>query len=138
MEFIPEGATMSKHRCKEILHCPGNSVCCKCPELWHRKNWLLLHDNAPTHRSVLVQEELTKQQVSILPHPPHSSDLVPCDFFFFPHLKEKLLASISIGQGDHHCHKGSRMGPSCRYLSAVLPADMPTLAGLHSDRRRLC
>jgi histone-lysine N-methyltransferase SETMAR len=53
-------------------------------------NWLLLHDNAPAHRSVLVQEELAKQQVTILPHPPYSLDLTPCDFFFFPCLKEKL------------------------------------------------
>jgi hypothetical protein len=37
-----------------------------------------------------VQEELPKQQVSILPHHPYSPDLAPCNFFFFPRLKEKL------------------------------------------------
>jgi hypothetical protein len=39
---------------------------------------------------VLVQEELAKQQVTVLPHPPYSPDLTPCYFFFFPHLKQKL------------------------------------------------
>jgi hypothetical protein len=39
---------------------------------------------------VPVQEELAKQQVTVLPHPPFSPDLAPCNFFFFPHLKEKL------------------------------------------------
>jgi hypothetical protein len=39
---------------------------------------------------LLVQEELPKQQVTILPHHPCSLDLTPCDFFFFPRLKEKL------------------------------------------------
>jgi hypothetical protein len=39
---------------------------------------------------LLVQEELPKQQVTVLPHHPHSLDLAPCDFFFFPRLKEKL------------------------------------------------
>jgi hypothetical protein len=39
---------------------------------------------------LLVQEELPKQQVTILPRHPCSLDLAPCDFFFFPRLKEKL------------------------------------------------
>jgi hypothetical protein len=89
MEFIPEGATVNKHCYKEILRCLCSSFHRKCPELCHRKNWLLLHDSTPAHRSVLVQEELAKQ-VSVLPHPPYSLDLTVCNLFFFPHLKEKL------------------------------------------------
>jgi hypothetical protein len=80
MEFIP-GATVNKHLYKEILRCLRSSVRHKRPELWHRKNWLLLHDNAPV---------LAKQQVTVLPHPPYSPDLAPCDFFFSPRLQEKL------------------------------------------------
>jgi hypothetical protein len=53
MEFIPEGVTVYQHRYKEIL---GR----KRPELWCRKNWLLLYDTAPAHCSVLVQVELAK------------------------------------------------------------------------------
>jgi hypothetical protein len=56
MEFIPEGVTVNKHHYKEILHCLHSSVHHKHSELWHRKNWLLLHGNAPAHCSVLVQE----------------------------------------------------------------------------------
>jgi hypothetical protein len=70
MEFIPEGATVNKYHYKEFLHRLCNSVHLKRPELWRRKNWLLLHDNTTAHRSVLIQEELTEQQVTILPHPP--------------------------------------------------------------------
>ncbi|PNF21867.1 hypothetical protein B7P43_G05278 [Cryptotermes secundus] len=55
-----------------------------------RKNWLLLHDNAHAHRSVPVQEELSRQQVAVLPHPPYSPDLAPCDFFLFHRMKAKL------------------------------------------------
>ncbi|PNF25994.1 hypothetical protein B7P43_G06385, partial [Cryptotermes secundus] len=54
------------------------------------KNWLLLHDNAPAHRPVLVQEELARQQVTVLPHPPYSPDLALCNFFLFHCLKAKL------------------------------------------------
>ncbi|KAJ4450961.1 hypothetical protein ANN_02396 [Periplaneta americana] len=80
-EFIPQGATVDKILYKEILGRLRNSISRKRPELWHRKNWLLLHDNAPAHRSILVQEELPRQQVAVLPHPPYSPDLAPCDFF---------------------------------------------------------
>jgi hypothetical protein len=89
MEFIPEGVTVNKHRYKGILRCLCNPIRHKHPELWRRKNWLLLHDNVPAHRSVLVQVELAKQQVTVLTYPPHSPDLSPCDFIFFPQLKEK-------------------------------------------------
>jgi histone-lysine N-methyltransferase SETMAR len=89
LEFIPEGGTVNKHRYKEILHRLHNSIHRKCPELWYRKNWLLLHDSAPAHRSVLVQEKLPKQ-VTVFPHPPYSPDLAPCDFFFFHRLNKKL------------------------------------------------
>jgi histone-lysine N-methyltransferase SETMAR len=84
MEFIQEGATVNKHRYKEILRHLCNSICRKHPELWRRKNWLLLHGNAPAHCYVLDQEELAKQHVTVLPHPPYSPDLAPCDFFDFP------------------------------------------------------
>jgi hypothetical protein len=55
VEFIPEGATVNKHRYKEILRRLRNSVRRKCTELWRTKSWLLLHDNAPAHRSVLAK-----------------------------------------------------------------------------------
>jgi hypothetical protein len=87
MKFIP-GVTVNKHRYKEILHHLCNSIHRKHPELWCRKNWLLPHNTAPAHCSVFVHEELAKQ-VTVLPHPPYSPDLAPCDFFFFPRLKEK-------------------------------------------------
>jgi hypothetical protein len=58
MKFISEEVTVNKQTNKEILHCVRNSVCHKHPELWHKKDWLLLHSNAPAHRSVLVEEEL--------------------------------------------------------------------------------
>lgn len=90
MDFIPEGATVNRHCYMEILRHLSNSIHRKHPKLWRRKNWLLLHNNSTAHHSVLVQEELVKQQVTVLPHPPYSSDLAPCDFFFFPHLREKL------------------------------------------------
>jgi hypothetical protein len=58
-------------------------------------------------------------------------------YFSFPTWRKALWALISVSQGDCHCHKGRHAGPSCKYLSAVFPADMPTLANLHSGQQRL-
>ena len=84
MELIPEDATVNKTRYKEILGRFGDSIRRKRSQLWRKKNWLSLHDDAPTHHSFLVQEVLARQQVTDLPHPPYSPDLVPCDFCIFP------------------------------------------------------
>ena len=65
IKFILEGATVNKLRHKETLSRLRDSMRRKRPELWHRKNCLLLHDNTPAHRSVLVQEELVRQQVTV-------------------------------------------------------------------------
>jgi histone-lysine N-methyltransferase SETMAR len=81
VEFIPGRATVNKHRYEKPLRCLIHFVT-SVLDFGEGKNWLLLHDNTPAHRSVFVQVEL--------PHPPYSPDLVPSDFFFFPRLKEKL------------------------------------------------
>jgi hypothetical protein len=38
-------------------------------ELWRRENWLLHHDNAPSHTSFFTLEFLTKSNITIVPHP---------------------------------------------------------------------
>ena len=50
----------------------------------------LIHDNAPAHKCVLVQDFLKEENVVQLSHPPYSPDLSPCDFFLFPLLKKIL------------------------------------------------
>ena len=50
----------------------------------------LLHDNAPAHKSAMVQEYLKESGLDVLDHPPYSPALSPCDFCLFPRLKEML------------------------------------------------
>ncbi|KAG5335551.1 SETMR methyltransferase, partial [Acromyrmex charruanus] len=50
----------------------------------------LLHDNAPSHTSLIVHQCLARNRVSVLNHPSYSPDLAPCDFSLFPKLKLKL------------------------------------------------
>ncbi|UYV60861.1 hypothetical protein LAZ67_1002633 [Cordylochernes scorpioides] len=49
----------------------------KRPDLWKNKNWLLHHDNAPAHTSLLVRDLLAKHNTLMMPQPPYSPDLVP-------------------------------------------------------------
>jgi hypothetical protein len=47
----------------------------------------LHHDNTPSHTFFFITEFLTKYNMTVVPHPPYSLDLAPCDFFLFPRLK---------------------------------------------------
>jgi hypothetical protein len=137
MEFIPEEAAVNKQRYKEILKRLCNSIRHKRPELWIRKNWMLLHDNAPAHRSVLVQEELAKQRVTILPHPPYSSDFAPWDFFFFPRFKEKLCGHQFQPAKEIVTATGELVQDRPANIFQQFPAAIPMLADLHSGQQWL-
>ena len=49
------------------------------------------HDNTPAHTYTVATAKLVELGYELLPHPPYSPDLVPCNSFLFPNLK-KLLA----------------------------------------------
>ena len=58
--------------------------------LWKNNSWLLHHDNAPAHTSLLVREFLTKNNTVRTPQLPYSSDMATCDFFLFPKIERTL------------------------------------------------
>jgi len=55
-----------------------------------KKKVLFHHDNAPAHTSALAKSKLVELGYELLPYPPYSPDLAPCDFFLFPSLKKSL------------------------------------------------
>ena len=48
------------------------------------------HDNVPANTSVVATAKLVELGYELLPHPPYSPDLAPCDFFLFPNFKKSL------------------------------------------------
>ena len=38
----------------------------------------------------IVKDYVEEQELQVLPHPPYSPDLAPCDFWLFPTPKERL------------------------------------------------
>ena len=79
----------------EILHI---DIPCSLSDVFRRKrpeniitnSWFLLHDNAPAHRSVLVEDFLSKNNVTTLEYPPYSPDLAADVICLFPWLKSAL------------------------------------------------
>jgi len=80
-EFVLPGQTVNQAFYLEAL---------KRPDLWQSGNWFFHHDNAPAHTALSVRRFLTKNGMTTVPHPPHSSDLAPCDFFLFPRMKRDM------------------------------------------------
>lgn len=51
---------------------------------------LLHHDNATAHTAARTIDFLHESGVQVVPHPPYSPDLAPCDFFLFPTVKREM------------------------------------------------
>ena len=58
-------------------------------------DWVLQHDNAPAHTALSIREFLAKKNIPVLPHPPYSPNLAPCDFYLFSKLKSNWRVIIS-------------------------------------------
>jgi transposase len=70
----------------------------KRPELWRNHNSLLHHENAPAHTS--LKKFVTNNNMVIVPRPPYSPDLAPCDFALFPKFKMKLKGRRFVTVSD--------------------------------------
>jgi len=87
-EYALDGQTINTEFYLEVLRRLRESGRRKRPEKWRDGDWILHHDNAPTHTSHLVQRFLAKHGNAQLQQPPYSTDLAPCDFFQFPRFKK--------------------------------------------------
>jgi len=110
-EFVPPGQTVNGKFYCEVLRWPRENVRHKQPEMWQNGDWLLHHDNATAHTSLAVREFLTKNNMTILPHPAYSPDLAPCDFYFFPKMKLRFCIHwrdpSRIATGTKHANAGT-------------------------------
>ena len=61
-EFVPSGQTVNGEFYCEVLRRLRENVWSKQPEMWKNRNWLLHHDNAPAHTSLVLREFLTKKE----------------------------------------------------------------------------
>jgi hypothetical protein len=84
------GQMVNKQLYQEVLARLKDAVCRKRPALWENQIWMLHHNNAPAHASLLTRSYLSEHQTTVVPYPPYSLDLAPPDFFLFLKLKTTL------------------------------------------------
>jgi hypothetical protein len=83
-EFVPQGPTVNATFYVEVLKRLHEHARRVQPELWTEKNWILHHDNAPSHSVLIVREFFTKNDMITMDHPSYLPDLAPCNSFLFP------------------------------------------------------
>ena len=81
-EFVPQGQNVNQFYYREIFERLRRRVVRVRPSI--ADNWMLHQDNAPCHTAISVIEFLAKKGIPVVPQPPYSPDLSPCDFFLFP------------------------------------------------------
>ena len=53
-EFVPRGQMVNKQLYQEVLARLSDAVRRKRPKFWENQTWMLHHDNAPAHASLLI------------------------------------------------------------------------------------
>jgi hypothetical protein len=89
-EFVLDGQTENQHYYKQALLRLREKVRRQWSQLFQSGRWLLLHNSAPAHTALSIQEFLAEKEVPVVPHPPYSLDLAHCDFFLFHRIKIML------------------------------------------------
>lgn len=89
-EFLPPGQTVNKEYYLGVMRRLREGIRKKRPDLWQQNSWLLHHDNASPHTAFIIRDHFVKNSTHIVPQPPYSPDLAPCDFWLFNKLKRPL------------------------------------------------
>ncbi|UYV68864.1 hypothetical protein LAZ67_6001339 [Cordylochernes scorpioides] len=87
-EFLPQGQTVNSAFYLEVLRRLKRRIARVRTDI---KNTVKLHhDNATSHTAFIITNFLARSNTPVIPHPPYSPDLAPCDFFLFPRLKREM------------------------------------------------
>ncbi|GFU15385.1 hypothetical protein TNCV_1045851 [Trichonephila clavipes] len=65
----------------------------KIPDLQSKYTWILHQDNSPVHIVPSVKQFLEDKRITVLEHPPYSTDLAPYDFYLFLKGKHPLMGT---------------------------------------------
>jgi len=98
-ELVLEGETINAAYYKGAMEKLLNRIWWVRPGMCESGDWILLHDNAPSHNMTVIKQFLAQQKVTVVDHPLYSPDLAPADYFLFQkvksHIKGRLFDSIS-------------------------------------------
>ena len=83
-KFVPPGIMVNAEFYCDVLRRLRENVRHKRPQKWQNQSLIIHHDNVLAHRSFKVSQCLAKNNMTVIPHPPYTPDLAPCDFFYSP------------------------------------------------------
>ena len=89
-EFVTHGHGINAAWYLEILRNLHRAIQHNQTQAWRVNSWVLQHDGAPAHWSVMVQAFMNATETTVVDHPPYSPDLAPCDFWIFACIKKHL------------------------------------------------
>lgn len=106
-DYLEKGRTITGQYYADLLDRFDAELMKKRPHL-AKKKVLFHHDNAPAHSSAIATAKLVELRYELLPHPPYSPDLAPCNFFLFPNMKKWLGGKrfTSKVRGSHRRNRG--------------------------------
>ncbi len=86
-EFLPPRETVNADYYCGILRRLKEDFRRKRPHLWELtpdgdRTFFLHQDNAPPHTAAVSIALIGMSNINLVPHPPYSLDLAPCDFFY--------------------------------------------------------
>ena len=116
--FVPRNTTVNSEYYKGLLECLRNNVHRKRPEKW-AKGFILHHDNALCHTSLLVQHFLSNKNITVCPHPPYSPNLAPCNFWLFPKVKMTMKGKHFESIQDNEAATTAQLGQQGSHDSAT-------------------
>ena len=69
--------------------------------LWKNNSWLLHHDNAPAHTSLIAHEYFNKNNILTMPQHPFSPDMAPWTFLFWSWRNYNVLPLMTRSKQNH-------------------------------------
>lgn len=88
--YLEPGSKMTANVYRSMLHQVQAKLRQLRPRMYKEKSAIFLHDNASVHTSNATRATIQNQKWELLPHPPHSPDISPCDYYLFPHLQQNF------------------------------------------------
>ncbi|UYV77251.1 hypothetical protein LAZ67_15000235 [Cordylochernes scorpioides] len=88
-ELVPQGQTVNSAFYLEVLRRLKRRIARVRTDI--KDTVKLHHDNATSHTAFIITNNfLARSNTPVIPHPPYSPDLAPCDLFLFPRLKREM------------------------------------------------
>ena len=99
IDYLQKGRTINGEYYASLLDRLSEEIKKKRPH-FAKKKVLFHQDNAPVHTCAVAIAKIHELRFELLPHPPYSPDLAPCDFFLFPNMKKWLAGKRFMSNED--------------------------------------